>query len=365
MPNQYEYSRKFFDRWYRPDNCIVLVVGDARHKEVVELRGDNTAVGSRASRRPTSPPSRQTAERRRDLEWKGVTQPYLYIGYHVPGFDPKSRDIAAARRIGRGHLLASQSALSQAGLGRSPGRNDYGRAQFHRDPTLFTIMARLHDAADMAAIEKEVYQALAAAADRPIDAQQLADIKSHMRDGFATSLDSTNAVARARGLFLELTGDPDSLDQIYATYEQVTPEDVQRVAKNSHARKPHGGHAAERKRRGGEKANRESRRAAAKPAAAKPSKPAPTKQSSRGPIAEPAPEAGGKTDVKRCRREKFAAGDLTYRLPRRLARRPAGQGGFRRALTARMLSEGGSDDRLFQSASRCSIRWPRDGWAMR
>ncbi len=35
MPNQYEYSRKFFDRWYRPDNCIVLVVGDVRHTEVV------------------------------------------------------------------------------------------------------------------------------------------------------------------------------------------------------------------------------------------------------------------------------------------------------------------------------------------
>ena len=30
MPTRYDYSLKFFDRFYRPENCIVLVVGDAR-----------------------------------------------------------------------------------------------------------------------------------------------------------------------------------------------------------------------------------------------------------------------------------------------------------------------------------------------
>ena len=32
-------------------------------------------------------------------------------------------------------------------------------------------------------------------------------------------------------MFLELTGDPQSLNQMYETYEQVTPDDVQRVAR--------------------------------------------------------------------------------------------------------------------------------------
>ena len=89
-------------------------------------------------------------------------------------------------------------------------------------------MARLHDAADMAAIEKEVYQALAAAADKPIDAQQLADIKSHMRPTALRPASTRPMPSPELGSFLELTGDPDSLNQIYATYEQVTPEDVQR-----------------------------------------------------------------------------------------------------------------------------------------
>ncbi|HEY4312362.1 MAG TPA: pitrilysin family protein [Pirellulales bacterium] len=232
MPNQYEYSRKFLDRWYRPDNCIVLAVGDVRHKEVVELarrQYSGWKAGVAKIDIPVEPS--QTAERRRDLQWKGVTQPYLYIGYHVPGFDPKSRDIAALDVLGEAIFSQVSPLYRKLVLDEARVETITAGAQFHRDPTLFTIMARLHDAADMPAIEQEIYAALAGAAAQPIDAQQLADIKSHMRYGFATSLDSTNAVARALGSFLELTGDPDSLDQMYATYEQVTPEDVQRVAK--------------------------------------------------------------------------------------------------------------------------------------
>ena len=102
MPNQYEYSRKFFDRWYRPDNCIVLVRGGrAAPAEVTELASpplqwlEARHGHDRDSRQPA-----QKAERRRDLKWKGVTQPYLYIGYHVPGLTPTSRDIAALDVLG-------------------------------------------------------------------------------------------------------------------------------------------------------------------------------------------------------------------------------------------------------------------------
>ena len=231
MPNQYDYSRKFFDRWYRPDNCIVLVVGDVRHNQVVELARRHYSGWQRGTAQveiPVEPP--QTAERRKDLEWKGVTQPYLYLGYHVPGFDAASRDIAALDVLGEAIFSPVSPLYRKLVLEEARVETIAAGAQFHRDPTLFTIMARLRDPADLAAVEQEIYAALAAAAKQPIDARQLADIKSHMRYAFASSLDSTNAIARALGSFLELTGDPSSLDRMYATYEQVTPEDVQRVA---------------------------------------------------------------------------------------------------------------------------------------
>ena len=232
MPNQYEYSRKFFERWYRPDNCLVLVVGDVRHNEVVELvrrHYSGWKAGTAKVDIPAEAP--QTAERRRDLTWKGATLPFLYIGYHVPGFDAQSRDIAALDILSEALFSGVSPLYRKLVLDEARVETIQAGAQFHRDPTLFTVMARLRDAADLPEVEKEIYQALADAAETPIDETRLADIKSHMRYSFATSLDSTGAVAGAVTSFLELTGDPASLDQIYATYQQVTPADVQRVAR--------------------------------------------------------------------------------------------------------------------------------------
>ncbi len=37
MPNQYAYSKVFFDRWYRPENCTIIVTGDVKHEALVAL----------------------------------------------------------------------------------------------------------------------------------------------------------------------------------------------------------------------------------------------------------------------------------------------------------------------------------------
>ena len=40
MPNQYEYSREFFNRYYRPEYCTIIVVGDVTKDRVNKLALD-------------------------------------------------------------------------------------------------------------------------------------------------------------------------------------------------------------------------------------------------------------------------------------------------------------------------------------
>src|SRR5437764_9973482 len=35
MPKQYAYSKTFFDRWYRPENCTIVVAGEVDHGALV------------------------------------------------------------------------------------------------------------------------------------------------------------------------------------------------------------------------------------------------------------------------------------------------------------------------------------------
>ena len=37
MPNHYDYSLQFYERYYRPENCVMIVVGDFDQAELERL----------------------------------------------------------------------------------------------------------------------------------------------------------------------------------------------------------------------------------------------------------------------------------------------------------------------------------------
>jgi zinc protease len=65
----------------------------------------------------------------------------------------------------------------------------------------------------------------------PVDAARLERLKSHVRYAFALTLDSTPAIAEQASEAIVLTGEVKSLNQRFATYQKVTPADIQRVAR--------------------------------------------------------------------------------------------------------------------------------------
>ena len=49
MPENYDYSLEFYDRYYRPNNSIIVVVGDVDPRSWSGSRSSTTATGSRAT----------------------------------------------------------------------------------------------------------------------------------------------------------------------------------------------------------------------------------------------------------------------------------------------------------------------------
>jgi predicted Zn-dependent peptidase len=56
-------------------------------------------------------------------------------------------------------------------------------------------------------------------------------VKSHLRYQFALSMDSTSAIADTLAHYLGLRRDPETINRRYRLYQQVTPEQMQAVAK--------------------------------------------------------------------------------------------------------------------------------------
>ena len=106
----------------------------------------------------------------------------------------------------------------------------FGAAPDHRDPYLFQIAARVKKPERMAYVESAITAALEDLQKTPVPPERLQTVKSHLRYAFAMGLDTAGAVAQSLAAYIALTGDPEAVNRVYATYDRITPEDIRRAA---------------------------------------------------------------------------------------------------------------------------------------
>lgn len=231
MPKQFSYSRKFFDRYYRPDNVILVVVGDVDPANVFALAERYYGAWKRGPARPkvpVEPPQR--AEAREALTWPSPTLPQLFMGFHVPAFATDSVDHAALQVL-QSLAFSERSPLYRRLVIDEQKAESLGAENpSNVDPSLFLITASIKDAADLGLVELAISDEIARIAREGTDPKTLSEVISHMRYAFAGGLSTADDVASTAAWFASLTGDPRSANAWYARLGSVTSADIQRVA---------------------------------------------------------------------------------------------------------------------------------------
>jgi zinc protease len=231
MPNEMEYSRQFFDRWYRPDNVVLLIVGDVEPDatfSLVEKEYGGWKAGGKRPAVPVEPP--QKKEKRVALKWPGATLPMLLAGYHVPAFSTTDVDLPALDVLAE-LLFAERAPLyKKLVITEQKVESLQGSADAHVDPNLFTVLARIKKPADIGYVEKAINAEVARIAKEGVDDKTLGEVRSHVKYGFASQLATADKAADAAARFIALTGDISSINAYFALYDKVTSADVKRVA---------------------------------------------------------------------------------------------------------------------------------------
>lgn len=231
MPNQYAYSQEFFKRFYRPEYSTIIVVGDVTPQKVDGLAqkyfGD-WQRGNYISKVPKEP--EQTETRYTHIQKAGFP-PYLSLNYKSPAFSDQNMDVPALDVLSSILFSEKSQLYKKLVLNEQKLRSLSGGFLFTRDPFLFTIEASLVKAEDMQYVKDEIVKELEVAKTKKVDAKTLADTKSRIKYSFAMSMDTPGSIAESLSYFTWLTGNPESLNRLYALYDKVTAEDLLRVAK--------------------------------------------------------------------------------------------------------------------------------------
>jgi zinc protease len=232
MPNQFEYSKLFFDRWYRPEYTTVIVAGDVDPASVVSLvekYWGGWKPGTFKAEIPQEPP--HAAARYAHVPWNTPTLPWVTVAFHGPAFSATSKEFSAFRLVydlafGRTSdlykkLVEQEQKVDQLSV-MTPGS---------ADPPLFTVAARVKKLDDALAVRDEILRTFARIRSDRFPDKTVADALSNNRYALARTFDNTDEIAGTLARYVRYERSYETLNQLYRTAATVTADDLLAAAR--------------------------------------------------------------------------------------------------------------------------------------
>jgi zinc protease len=226
-----EDLKRHYQTYYNPANSFLVVVGDFKRGEMLS-RIEKTFGGippgiAPKQEKPKDPP--QAGERRISVR-KEAQLPFLVMGYRAPNLrHPDSYVLEVINAILSGGkssrlylnlILEKQLALEA----------DSENSLLSKDPALFYLYATPLPGKQVGEVEKALEQEIERLQKEPVDKRELEKVKNQLESSFIYSQDSLifQAMLLAR---YEISQSWKVIDQYLPLIRRVTPEDIQRVAR--------------------------------------------------------------------------------------------------------------------------------------
>jgi zinc protease len=230
MPEAMAYRVSFHQRYYRPENCILVIAGDVDYEQAKELLTKYYSpwqpgyVPPQIEAEPV-----QTEPREVTVTFNGRTLPMLTVAYKSPAWDPNDKIAVACEILGR--IAYGQNSEIYKKLVVNERRAQYLFPGFSlsRDPYLLTISAMITNPADVDAIEAEIESTAAKYREELVDEKTLEETKERMKYEFLMGLETPQGVIFSIMDPIVNSGRLESIDEYYNTVAAITPEDL-RVA---------------------------------------------------------------------------------------------------------------------------------------
>src|ERR1700677_282488 len=225
--------RDFFNTFYKPNNATLVIVGEFDSTQALAWANkyfDGIPASAKPIPRLNNPEPPQTAERVARKSYSNTPLPAVVIGYKIPArYTPDSYALDLASNIltgGESSLLyqslvyKDQIAVQTAGYG-----------DFSEDPNLFWAFAIMNPGHSPEDGEKALWSILDGLKTQPVTASELQKAKNQEISGFILGRDTDEEKAVALAGATLIGKDPDLVNTELERYLKVTPEDIERVAK--------------------------------------------------------------------------------------------------------------------------------------
>jgi len=231
MPNQFDYSRLFFNRFYRPEYTTLIVTGDITGEDsraLVDRHWGLWRRGDYSVEVPVEPAP--SGPRSAYIPWNTPTPPYYLVGYRAPAYSDVVHDAAALDLIRFLGFSESSPLYERLMIEEQSVDILWGHHPDRLDPYLFTVLARVKQAGDLGKVRRQILETFDWFVENEVDEKKFLDVKSHLRYRYSLSLNNAEAIAASLAHYVSLRRTPETLNRLYAIYDALTPGDLREVA---------------------------------------------------------------------------------------------------------------------------------------
>jgi zinc protease len=232
MPNQYEYSKIFFDRYYRPEYTTIVVVGDVKPAEVRKLTDQHWGAWKRGSYHPDIPAEPvQEEPRSAHVDWPSPTLPQIVVAFKAPAYSDTDKDSPALDLLSTLAFSANSDLYQKLVMQEQKVDMLQAASGDQVDPGLFEVMARVKNPADLDYVRDQILATIKTYQEKPADIARFEAVRKRMRYGFVQAMDNSATIGVILARYVALRRTPETLNRLFDLYATVTPEDVQQAAR--------------------------------------------------------------------------------------------------------------------------------------
>jgi zinc protease len=232
MPNEYQYSKVFFDRWYRPQYTTIILAGDVTADRVLPLIEKYWGGWKGGTATPPNVP-REPAPRGAQyvhVPWPSDTLPFVTVGFPGPAFDEQSKDTAAIQILSTLYFGRTSELYKKLVVNEQKVDELDVDVPASFDPSLFTVLARVKKAADTVYVRDQILSTIAEARASRLSDARVAEAKASSRYAFARTLDSTERIAAVLSRYVVYRRSFATVNNFYRTLDAIAPADIQATA---------------------------------------------------------------------------------------------------------------------------------------
>jgi zinc protease len=231
MPNQYDYSLQFYQRYYRPEYTTIVLVGDVKRDDALASVKKYFGEWKRGNYFPNIPSEpEQNAPRENHVDWPSETLPIIYVAFRGPAYSDVKKDKAALDLLAPMAFGENSDLYQRLVLQEQKVDTMYYSFDDRADPELFIVAAKVKDAKDMDYVRQQILATYKRFTTEKVAQDKLDSTRSRARYQFALAMNSSEAIAGSLASYIGLRRTPLTIDKLFALYDTITTQDIRDMA---------------------------------------------------------------------------------------------------------------------------------------